>query len=403
VIAEMPTSEQSHRVSKDQWISISLDGQLAYLAPPRTRQPRGSVLVRWLLALPYLLVALFMTTAVAITWPVAWLIACLTQRNVFAQPYVQYLEFMARVGQFHTLLSAHAPRLSLHSSNAANVVATEAVLLTPRALASRLVLVPFALFVSTVMQIGRTVVLLACWPVAVVTGQLPLSVFDAVRSMERYYLRTLSYVIMVQRDYPRDLLGERIVDPHSLSLLEALAVGTSRIPGEMSRRARVVSAVRTRWPVRISSASRRVVLASVLIGSIVTIAARAEYDVLVRPPHYSQAWSNSYFIKLRSGIDLAVLAESPTSSVVTWADVHQQCDVARRSLAFLHRAAQYPNGAQNRLLQSSVRSTRVALGECLRASAVHDTALLHRADANLALSTNELIAFFNEIVQPGEL
>lgn len=325
------------------------------------------------------------------------------RRNVFHDQYVRYLDFVARVGAYRTLLADQFPGFAPpRSGEEMALIATNQVTLTPRGLLTRLALTPLSLVVVSVIQLGQTVLVVTCWPWTLVTGQLPQQVFDAVRAIERFFLRTLAFALMVQSEYPRDLLGERVLEADSLSLIEALEQSPVSAMKHTHRRAREAAPASTTWPVRISTSARKVVLASVAIGVVMSVIIKIEYQVLTRPPHHSQSWSNSHYFQLRSAIDTSAVALTAISAPrPAWSVVAQQCSEVTGAFRFDRHIAPYPDRHQNQDFRQGKALIAAALHDCSLAVSTHDRTWLHHVELPLAHGINELIAFLDEILQPN--
>jgi hypothetical protein len=362
-------------------------------------------LLRPILIVPGMATALAMSAVVVLAVPVAWVTAWRSGRNRIHPYLALYVSFVARVGGYHTLLTDQLPGLNAHDHQNIEVRNAQSEL-SRRELLLWIVLAPIALIIVSVLQLGRTVILVLFWPWSVLSGSLPSAVFDAVCCSERFYLRTLSYSLLIQRDYPRDLFGERVLRKNHFSLLEALAHGPRSAEEPLGQRARDIVDPQIVWPLRTSSAARRIVAACLVLGVLVCAVARNEYQLANQPPQLSLKWSNAHYLSLRSLIDAVELTDQDLSTIpVSWSTVSSDCNALAAPLVRESRVAPYPDSRENHDLLSGLRDARHAWAKCEGVVSVSTRREgdLTRLRTQFNNAETVLVSFLDEIAQPGQL
>jgi len=168
-------------------------------------QPRWTILIRLLLAIPQFIVLFFVGIGVFFVAIAAWFAALFTGRvpqgmAAFLQSYVRW---SARVGSYAELLTAEYPPFD-GQPNAAYPVDVEFPELTDlnrAAVFFRIIIAVPAYFMASFLSTGIFVLIFPFWICALVLGRLPDPVYRAVATVTRFQVRLQAYMLLVTPEY----------------------------------------------------------------------------------------------------------------------------------------------------------------------------------------------------------
>lgn len=175
-------------------------------------QPRWTVLIRLLLAIPQFIVLLIVGIAVFFVAICAWFAALLTGRvpPSMAAFFQSYVRWSARVGSYFYLLTAEYPPFD-GQPNAAYPIDVEYPELTDlnrAAVFFRVIIAIPAYAMGTFLGSGLAIFMFPFWICALILGRLPDPVYRAVGTVTRFQVRLQAYMLMVTPEYPWGWRGD---------------------------------------------------------------------------------------------------------------------------------------------------------------------------------------------------
>ncbi len=195
----------------------------------RTEQRRLTVLLRIILLVPQWVALWALGIAAEVIAVIGWFGALFTGRLPrFAETYLSgYLHWQVRVSAYQVLLTDAYPPFTLGDSDyPVRVAIPPPGPLNRLAVLFRLILViPPAIVSGLLVWGGWTIVLFITWLIMLVTGTMPVSLYQAYAAVLRYYSRYLGYLLMLTSEYPSEIFGDRL-SPGQL----AVAQGTDGYP-----------------------------------------------------------------------------------------------------------------------------------------------------------------------------
>lgn len=174
-------------------------------------QRRWTVVVRFFLCLPQVVVLVFVGAASFFVAAVGWFAALVMGRlpDGIATFLCGVLRWTTRVNAYFFLITDQYPPFSLASEESYPVdVISRAGNLNRGAVLFRIVLVIPAAVVSALSWVGIVVLALPIWLWVVLVGHLPAPVFGAVAATLRYQTRVTGYYWMLTSTYPGQLFGD---------------------------------------------------------------------------------------------------------------------------------------------------------------------------------------------------
>ncbi len=174
-------------------------------------QSRVTVLVRIFMVLPQFIVLGLLGIAAYVITIIGWFAALFTGRlPVFAADFLTgYLRWQTRVFAYTFLLTGQYPPFSLDDADYPVRIAVRPGPLNRLAVLFRIVLLIPCWIVQTIVSYGAfTILALVSWLIAVITGRLPDTVYQALAAAMRYQVRTLGYALMLTSAYPAGLFGD---------------------------------------------------------------------------------------------------------------------------------------------------------------------------------------------------
>ncbi|MGF1427585.1 DUF4389 domain-containing protein [Kitasatospora sp. LaBMicrA B282] len=179
--------------------------------PAPGRQRRLTVLFRWLLLVPQLIVLWVLSVGAVVAVVIGWFAALFTAQlpGPIARYLVHYVGYDSRVMASATLLVDRYPPFSLRPRPDYPVqVELRPGRLNRAAVFFRLVLLIPAAVINSLLGSGWFVLAFFLWLWVLVTGRLPRPVFEATAAFVRYRMRFGAYALLVTSAYPKGLFGE---------------------------------------------------------------------------------------------------------------------------------------------------------------------------------------------------
>jgi hypothetical protein len=179
--------------------------------PPPVPQSRGTVAIRFFLALPHLVILYALGIAAWLVAFIGWFGALFTgQLPDFAAEFgTGYLRWQARVYAYLALLTDEYPPFAFGDAPYPVQVAVRPGRLNWLAVLFRLILVIPASIVLGVVTYGAfTIVLFVAWLVVLITGRMPDALHWAFAAVVRYMSRVYGYLLMLTSAYPGGLFGD---------------------------------------------------------------------------------------------------------------------------------------------------------------------------------------------------
>ncbi|MFD7626684.1 DUF4389 domain-containing protein [Streptomyces sp. NPDC059851] len=178
--------------------------------PAPGRQRRWTVLLRWLLLVPQMIVVAVLGIAAFFVTIVGWFAALVQGRlpEGIARFLGDYLAYATRVTTSSMLLVDQYPPFAFAAPGYPAQIELRPGELNRLAVLFRLILMIPAVFVSTLLQYGWAAICWVFWLITLVLGRMPQAVFEASAAVLRFRMRTLAYVMMLTSAYPKRLFGD---------------------------------------------------------------------------------------------------------------------------------------------------------------------------------------------------
>jgi hypothetical protein len=175
-------------------------------------QPRWTILIRLLLAIPQFIVLFFVAIGVFFVAIAAWFTALFTGRVpvVPASFFQRFIRWSARVTSYLYLLTAEYPPFD-GQPNAAYPIDVEFPELTDlnrAAVLFRIVLGIPAYAIQGFIGLGVGLFVIPFWICALILGRLPDPVYRALGTLTRYEVRLQGYMLMLTPEYPWGWKGD---------------------------------------------------------------------------------------------------------------------------------------------------------------------------------------------------
>lgn len=175
-------------------------------------QPRWTILIRLLLAIPQFIVLFFVGIGVFFVAICAWFAALFTGRvpPAMAAFFQSFVRWYARVEAYVYLLNAEYPPFD-GQPNAAYPIDVEFPQLTDlnrAAVFFRIIIAIPAYAMATFLSSGSAIFLLPFWICALILGRLPDPVYRGVGTITRFQARLQAYMLMVTPVYPWGWKGD---------------------------------------------------------------------------------------------------------------------------------------------------------------------------------------------------
>jgi hypothetical protein len=175
-------------------------------------QPRWTILIRLLLAIPQFIVLIFVGIGVFFVAICAWFAALFTGRVPpgMAAFFQSYVRWAARVSSYFYLLTAEYPPFDgqPNADFPVDVEFPELTDLNRMAVFFRFIIAVPAYALSSFLGTGLAVFILPFWICALILGRLPDPVYRAVATVTRFQVRLQAYMLMVTPEYPWGWKGD---------------------------------------------------------------------------------------------------------------------------------------------------------------------------------------------------
>lgn len=175
-------------------------------------QPRWTILIRLLLAIPQFIVLFFVGIAVFFVAICAWFAALFTGRvpPSMAAFFQRYIRWSARVGAYVELLVAEYPPFDGQpdATYPIDVEFPELTDLNRAAVFFRVIIAIPAYAMATFLSTGMFVLIFPFWICALILGRLPDAVYRAAGTVTRFQVRLEAYMLMVTPEYPWGWKGD---------------------------------------------------------------------------------------------------------------------------------------------------------------------------------------------------
>jgi len=227
-----------------------------WAAPPPQPRDRFTCAIRILMVIPQAIVLIFVFIVAYLAMIVAWFVALFTGRlDGGIRDYLAgAVRWSTRVQGYLFFLTDTYPPYSLDEDPAypIQVAIPPPVELNRLAVLFRLFIAIPGFIVSNVLSSGLFIVSIGSWFMVLVTGELPVSLFEATRTVVRYQARLYAYFSMLTPEYPWGAMGDTNAPPPGVDPYEA-------------------------WSIRLSSGGRTAMIVVIVLGVIVQIFNRSRY------------------------------------------------------------------------------------------------------------------------------
>ncbi|HEY6274760.1 MAG TPA: DUF4389 domain-containing protein [Streptosporangiaceae bacterium] len=172
--------------------------------PGPARQRRLTVLVRWLLVIPHLIVLFFLGLAALVTVVICWFAALVIGRlpESMARFLVDYLRWTTRVYAYAWLLTDRYPPFTLADPDYPVRMSAAPGKLNRVAVLFRLIMVIPAVILTDILLAGLFAVGLVTWLIVLVLGRMPEPLHQAIAAAVRYSVRYTGYFYLMSATYP---------------------------------------------------------------------------------------------------------------------------------------------------------------------------------------------------------
>jgi hypothetical protein len=175
-------------------------------------QPRWTILIRLLLAIPQFIVLFFVAIGVFFVAIAAWFTALFTGRvpEGMASFFQSFIRWSARVTSYFYLMTAEYPPFD-GQPNAAYPIDVEFPELTDlnrAAVFFRIILAIPAYAMESFIGAGAALFVIPFWICALILGRLPDPVYRAIGTLTRYEMRLQAYMLMITPEYPWGWKGD---------------------------------------------------------------------------------------------------------------------------------------------------------------------------------------------------
>jgi hypothetical protein len=244
------------------------------------RQSRLTVLIRFFMVLPHLVVLALLGIAAGVVAVIGWFGALFTGRlPEFAASFlIGYLRWQTRVLGYAILLTDVYPPFSLEDADYPIRVAAAPGQLNRLAVLLRLFLVIPCWILQEILGYGAfTVVQVVSWLIVLVRGEMPAALHQALAAVVRFQARVAGFGLMLTSAYPAGLFG----DPEQPWSPTGRAQGYGVYgPAYQAYGAQTYGEEPTSWRLSPSGASRKLVGAFIVLGLMIVAAGGSSAAVL---------------------------------------------------------------------------------------------------------------------------
>jgi Domain of unknown function (DUF4389) len=181
---------------------------MAFAGPAPQR--RVTVLFRLLLAIPQLIVLYVLSIVAELVAIVGWFAALFTGRLPagLAGFLTGWLRWSARVGSYLALLTDGYPPFEMADADYPVRISAAPGRLNRLAVLFRIILaLPVAVLIG-VLGYGSVVIGFVAWLIVLITGTMPVPLYQAIAAVTRYGIRYYGYFFLLSGTYPGGLFGD---------------------------------------------------------------------------------------------------------------------------------------------------------------------------------------------------
>lgn len=174
-------------------------------------QRRWTVLLRFILVIPHMIVLGLVGIAAAVVLVIGWFAALFTGRlpDWVADFLSGYIAWQTRFTSYLQLLTDRYPPFAFTSADyPVRIVFPPRTQLNRAAVFFRIILVLPVMILSSVVTYGWFVVSLILWLIVLIAGRMPATLFLATSATVRYQVRYQTYLVMLTSAYPKKLFGD---------------------------------------------------------------------------------------------------------------------------------------------------------------------------------------------------
>jgi hypothetical protein len=220
--------------------------------PPPSPRNRLTCAVRLIMVIPQFIVLFLVDIVLFFAAIAGWFAAVVTGRlpaglREFSSGVVRW---HARVGGYLFFLTDVYPPFSLDEEEAypVRIAIPPPVQLNQAAVLVRIFIAIPGWIVTSVLGAGLGIVSIGSWFMLLVTGQLPVSLFEASRAVIRYQERFYGYLLMLTPEYPWGAFGD----------------DTGMVSGPQ----RVATDPFGAWSIRLSDGGRAAMIVIIVLGIV---------------------------------------------------------------------------------------------------------------------------------------
>ncbi|WP_067461821.1 DUF4389 domain-containing protein [Actinomadura macra] len=193
-------------------------------------QARITVFFRAILIIPHILVLIVLHVVADVVAIIGWFAALVLGRLPdWAAGYLTgYLAWSVRVGAYGYLLVGEYPPFAWAPTDYPARVEVRPGPLNRLAVLFRIILIIPAAIVANVVTTGWAVAGLVIWLIVLIKGRMPVALFGATAAVQRYWLRTQAYTLMLTSAYPKRLFGDEPEEPRASATRPLVLDGTAR-------------------------------------------------------------------------------------------------------------------------------------------------------------------------------
>ena len=181
---------------------------MAFAGPARQR--RATVLIRLLLAVPQLIVLYVLSIVAELVAIAGWFAALFTGQLPagLAGFLAGWLRWAARAGSYLALLTDRYPPFEMGDADYPVRVSVAPGRLNRLAVLFRIILAVPAWLLTALLACGSLVVGLVAWLIVLITGTMPVPLYQAIAAVTRYGIRYHGYFFLLSGTYPGGLFGD---------------------------------------------------------------------------------------------------------------------------------------------------------------------------------------------------
>jgi Domain of unknown function (DUF4389) len=204
---------------------------MAFAGPARQR--RVTVLFRLLLAIPQIIVLNVLSIVAELVAIAGWFAALFTGRLPagLAGFLTDWLRWSARVGSYLALLTDRYPPFEMADADYPVRVSVAPGRLNRLTVLFRIILALPVVVLVAVLGYGSVVIGFVAWLIVLITGTMPVPLYQAIAAVTRYGIRFYGYFFLLSGTYPGGLFGDPADTDGAAATAGPLAVPPGAEPG----------------------------------------------------------------------------------------------------------------------------------------------------------------------------